>query len=366
MFNKVLVPLNPYDLKTSTGILPYIASVSRDLSMRVMLVSVIDPEKLDLPDFPQEERYEDTEHRMPPGSEGILLGTGSSTSMTVPGEEEARTHVHDDVSAPNTVQIIENVRFESNRRLNRIAMRLREEGIETKFMTSIAGETSEEILRLAEESEYDLIALATHDRSLLGQAIKGSVTNEVIRDARVPIMAILPAKSDVIPEERARLTSILVPLDGSPFAETVLPYVEHLARGLHLDANLVRVVEVGKVTPAAGGMTMTAGPATGRVLDSLEDEASEYLQRLGGELQGKDVNVRWQVLEGTIPASITRLADEEPGTLIALASHGRGGLNRVVFGSMAEQLLRDTGDPLLIIPSRLAEQAVGVIKDRVE
>jgi hypothetical protein len=81
----------------------------------------------------------------------------------------------------------------------------------------------EEILCLADQDNCDLIAIATHDRNLLVQAIQGSVTNEVIRSGQLPVLAVSPHKSETTSGCSVALTNILVPLDGSPPAEAVLP-----------------------------------------------------------------------------------------------------------------------------------------------
>jgi nucleotide-binding universal stress UspA family protein len=87
----------------------------------------------------------------------------------------------------------------------------------------------------------------------------------------------------------------------------------------------------------------------------MEEEATTYLEDLAEKLRNKGLNVRWEMFRGAPRPNIADLAESLSDSMIALASHGRSGLIRWVMGSVAEELLRGTGGPVLVIPSPVAE-----------
>jgi nucleotide-binding universal stress UspA family protein len=300
MFSKVLVSLHDHEI--SPGILPHVSYLARGLNLPLLLVSIVDPEA------PAEE--------------------SQSTQQWLEGYTQV----------------------------------LKDQGVAAQALLAPGSGPAQEILRQAEERQCDLIAMATRDRNFLGQAVMGSVTNEVIRSTRTPVLAITPEKREQS-DDQARVTSILVPLDGTPFAEAALPYVEFLAGELGLDVVLARVLRYDTIYPPLVSADMAAVPRTAEVLGevekAVEDECVEYLQALAQKLGAKGLKVSWEVLRGPVSASIATLAQELPESMIALASHGRSGLLRWVMGSVAEELLRETGNPVLIIASTADEDEAG-------
>jgi nucleotide-binding universal stress UspA family protein len=137
---------------------------------------------------------------------------------------------------------------------------------------------------------------------------------------------------------------ILVPLDGSKTAENVLPFVRLIARSLMIPVELFAVVDMVN-------LARNVSAAEGLFLDSLAaDEARklrEYLDEVAKNFPAGTVECR---VERGVPAdSIIELALLEKGTLIAMATHGRSGLNRWLLGSVAEKVLRGAANPLLLI-----------------
>jgi nucleotide-binding universal stress UspA family protein len=238
---------------------------------------------------------------------------------------------------------------------------LKQEGIQIKGIVAVGEDPTREILQYASVKECDLIAMATRDRNLLSQAVTGSVTNEVLRSAQVPVLAVTPEKNGVSPGQRVEISTILVPLDGSSFAEAVLPYVEHLARKLSLEVVLVRVLQVRDIYPPPLSLPAPSDEGSPQIYAIAEEAAVEeitrYLQDTADRLTGEGINVRWELVRGDpVGSRIADLAKEFPHNMIALASHGRSGIARWVMGSVAEDLLRATGDPVLIIPSGISEE----------
>jgi nucleotide-binding universal stress UspA family protein len=88
-------------------------------------------------------------------------------------------------------------------------------------------------------------------------------------------------------------------------------------------------------------------------------DANQYLENVAARLGGMGLNIRWEVIRGDAAQDIAKLAQRMPDNMIALASHSRSGVSRWVTGSVAEELLRASGDPVLIISSELAEDEEG-------
>jgi nucleotide-binding universal stress UspA family protein len=142
--------------------------------------------------------------------------------------------------------------------------------------------------------------------------------------------------------------TILVPLDGSSRAEKILPHAEQLAQLCRAKIILTQVVEP---------VYISAGPPEVPVMISQEltqeraDNAAAYLSGWRVKLEKKGIEVMTRVEHGPIVATIVEVAEREDADLIALASHGRSGLARVFYGSVAAGLLQHADRTLLIVRS---------------
>lgn len=140
---------------------------------------------------------------------------------------------------------------------------------------------------------------------------------------------------------------ILVPLDGSKRAEAILRHVEELAQRYNAKIVLVKVVEP----------ILISGPE-GATMDLRQQEfetrtkaAEAYLAALKGEFREKRMEAIVRVVHGPVVEEIINTAEREAVDIIALASHGRTGLSRVFYGSVAAGVLHRVDRPLLIIRS---------------
>jgi nucleotide-binding universal stress UspA family protein len=140
---------------------------------------------------------------------------------------------------------------------------------------------------------------------------------------------------------------ILVPLDGSSLAEGVLPHVQALAK--HLGAELVLLrVAFTHIFPGAD-------PIQAQV--TAVQEAEDYVSSLATRLQGEGVKAEGKVRYGDPVEEILDHVVWDHIELIAMATHGRTGLSRVVMGSVAEHVLRRTSVPMLLLRAALPEEA---------
>ena len=143
-------------------------------------------------------------------------------------------------------------------------------------------------------------------------------------------------------------STILVPLDGSRRAEAILPHVEDLAQ--HYGAKLIflQVIEPPPlVVGPEGDMTLHQ-----QEIDQWQKEAERYLAGMQREFHEKGIDIRFHVVYGPVVEAIIKAAEKESADLIALASHGRSGLSRVFYGSVAAGILQRIDRPLLLIRSQ--------------
>jgi nucleotide-binding universal stress UspA family protein len=140
------------------------------------------------------------------------------------------------------------------------------------------------------------------------------------------------------------LQHILVGLDGSLLAETILAYVSTLAKSLGAEVALLHVVHLSE-DMQRGEPSHLLQPA----IQHAETQAREYLSRVAQRLTDSGLTVRSQVRVGDAATEIVRAAQQEGAELIALATHGRSGLQRWVYGSVAEKVLHTTSTPLLLV-----------------
>ena len=144
---------------------------------------------------------------------------------------------------------------------------------------------------------------------------------------------------------------ILVPLDGSPLAEQAIPYATELCKG-STEVTLFQVVHLPLPLAAPDvGMSTPIPDSEARL-----KEAREYLQAIAARLRQDGVRVKTEVIERDVVAdAIVAHATEHQCDLIAMTTHGRSGLSRLLFGSVAESVVRHAPCPVLLIRSHASQ-----------
>lgn len=137
---------------------------------------------------------------------------------------------------------------------------------------------------------------------------------------------------------------VLVPLDGSELSEGVLPFLTDIAGPLDMTIVLLRVLE--PVTPT---MVEAAGTAVADDLEGRRRDAAEYLAPLEIGLRARGIETTSGVRVGRAEDEILAAARAEGADLIAMSTHGRSGLGRLLFGSVAEQVLRHAEVPVFLM-----------------
>jgi nucleotide-binding universal stress UspA family protein len=141
---------------------------------------------------------------------------------------------------------------------------------------------------------------------------------------------------------------ILVPLDGSRRAEAILPHAVELAKRFAAEVLLLQVIEPLPLVTSVGVPVPVMPVAE---MNELVDRVTAYLVGIADSLHAQEVKARPLVVEGKIVDRIIGTAEEEGADLIAIASHGRGGLAKLFYGSVASALLQHANQPLLMVRS---------------
>jgi nucleotide-binding universal stress UspA family protein len=142
--------------------------------------------------------------------------------------------------------------------------------------------------------------------------------------------------------------TILVPLDESKRAERILNHVEELAG--QLDSRLI-FLQVIEPTYDVVGPHGTVMDLSIELIEQREAEAHNYIDGLQGELSERGLRAKGVVETGPVVSTIITVAEREGADLIAMASHGRTGLSRVFYGSVAAGVLHQIDRPLLLVRS---------------
>lgn len=142
--------------------------------------------------------------------------------------------------------------------------------------------------------------------------------------------------------------TILVPLDGSKLAECVLPHVEALSKGCQVK-NVVFVRAVEPFDQLVAGEYIPRPEEIDRINAPMISEAEIYLKQLLHGLEYDGVDLRWKVIQGRAAEALAAYAAKEGANLIIIATHGRSGVSRWVWGSVADRILRSSCVPVLMV-----------------
>jgi len=220
----------------------------------------------------------------------------------------------------------------------------------------VEGYPAEVILRYAEENQVDLILMATHGYSGRKRWAIGSVASKVLSASKVPVFLVRAGIPEETPYDKWPSQTLLVLLDGSELAESVLPHVEVLAkqRGAEpVDVVLLRVSETPTMPsyygPELSGVSLNWGEYLQREEARRKKVANEYLAQVEKRLKDSNISVQSKVLEGKAADEIIGYANKNPFSIIVMATHGRSGLSRLVYGSVAASLLQGVSNPIFLV-----------------
>jgi nucleotide-binding universal stress UspA family protein len=297
MYSKMLIPLD--GSKTAEKVLPYARYLAGRLKLRVELMAIIEMTEL---------------------AAHAPLGR-----------------------APVYEKVVESETVRSEAYLRGVAATF--DGMEVQC-TVEKGRPGEVIARRSEAGTGLLIAMTTHGRSGVGRVLMGSVAEKVLRTAGNTLIVRGDEKTPSALE--AKFAAIIVPLDGSELAATVLPQVAELARTLGSEVILFRAYHIPYSAYADEESLALAN--YDEITVEMRDEATKYLEVRAAELKRLGVEkVLCVAREGRPADEIIALGRNTSNSLIVMGSHGRSGVERWVLGSVAETVVRHAAGPVLVV-----------------
>lgn len=222
--------------------------------------------------------------------------------------------------------------------------------VRASYVVTIGAPADVVIEALAKQSN-PLLVMASHGRSGLSRLFAGSVASRILGEVHNPVLLIRANLPDVPAGATVPFKKALVPLDGSEFGERVLTDALNAIDDAELALHLLRIVDIPVMTMAAAG-DPAAGMNYGLVseyLDATRDEAEAYLTTLAERLSADGRSVTTEIRDGDVAHEIVDSAQKHNADVIAMSTHGRGGLGRLIFGSVAEKVLHNAKHPLLLI-----------------
>jgi len=215
----------------------------------------------------------------------------------------------------------------------------------------LEGDPAKSVLEYARKVDAELVVMATHGRGGIARAWLGSVADELVRKAELPLLLVRPAGED--PVDLAGLPDVrrvLIPLDGSRLAEHVIAPAMRVGDVFGASYTLLRVI-IPTFVPGA--------PQIARAIDedrllgvARERETREYLAHVQERLSESGATVDTRIAVGSPAQTILDQADEIGADLIAIATHGRGATLRAFLGSVADKVVRGSTRPVLVYRPR--------------
>ncbi|HLY73545.1 MAG TPA: universal stress protein [Planctomycetota bacterium] len=220
-------------------------------------------------------------------------------------------------------------------------------GVKVRIIARL-GTPAGAILETVKEQHATMVALATHGASGVSRLLLGSVTEEVLRQSPVPVLVIRPFWSYEVQlprgSEHPPVRTLLVPVDGTDRSTVSLPGIIELARLFDMRILLLRVLEANKRRP---------------VLAEEHAKALKQLKALARTVEKAGVEAVTLVDVGDPARQILDSIRARGVDLIAMTTHGRSGLKRLVAGSVTERVLRSATVPLLVTCSPERSQETG-------
>ena len=212
-----------------------------------------------------------------------------------------------------------------------------------------AGPVTDVLQGYARRNDIDLIVISTHGRNGFSRLSLGSVTDSLIRHTTIPVLVVRPPASYLNPQVSGPFNRIVVPLDGSTLAEQILPRVLELAKLEEAEITLLTVL-----VPQSYSQKEIADPS----LPWWEKDislAQVYLSYVATRLRRRGVTVTTDiVIAGNVASAIGDFARREKADMVAIATHGRGGLARMLRGSVADAMMHSGRTSMLVFKPDMA------------
>lgn len=286
MFKRVLVPLDKSAL--SERVLPIAKSLARSFGSRIDLVNVVPTISEDIP--------EEFIVQVSEEAEAYLKGIQDALSAELGAERVGHS-------------------------------------VETGYPASV-------IIDQAESQDDTLVLMSTHGYTGVQRLLLGSVAGKVVQAASTPVL-LVPGDAKNPQGDLVEFKRLIVPLDGSELAESILPYVTALCKSLDMELIVLR-----SYNPNFPGSSIRKR----EISQIVHDSAEAYVKEKAAQLKKEGVEkVSYKVLEGGPAEEIVDFAIETPNSVTALCTHGRHGISRWMLGSVTNGVIQCAEEPVLVI-----------------
>jgi nucleotide-binding universal stress UspA family protein len=268
-------------------------------------------------------------------------------------------HVHEPLvfvepRLPLRDRIEENLLEDEQAYLDKVVARVKAAGV-SATSALLKGRVAEALGEEVERAGCDFIVMTTHGRGPLSRFWLGSVVNELIRRASVPLLLVRAGEGAASLTQEWQLRHILVSLDGSVLAEQVLEPAVTVGRlMMSADFKLLQAIPPLMLGGYEATGYVIGGVADMELLEHLKKEAAHYLAEVADRLRKQGLSVTTELAVQQHPAEAI-LSAAGSDALIAIATHGRGGLGRLLLGSVADKVVRAATGPVLVYRPRQSE-----------
>lgn len=261
-------------------------------------------------------------------------------------------HVHEPPvrsgGAPFADTMLDNeLHREEQEALELLAAELRQNTSLQVDATRIGGEGAAALGHYVDTHRSDLIVMMSHGRGGFARAWMGSFTDQLVRHTSVPLLLVHPGAEWPADLDEPLFRHVMVPLDGSRFGDDVLDHAISLATPERTTFTLITVVVPPTALAYPDIRSQTFVDAS--YVDTQRSAAEAHLNARATELRESGARVDTLLLTHPRPAqAILDAADEHHVDAIALSTHGRGAVERLVLGSVADELIRRANVPVLV------------------
>ena len=220
-----------------------------------------------------------------------------------------------------------------------IETHLVEKGIEASVLVH-EGNVPEVICDTARESEVDLIAISTHGHGGVQRWALGSVTSKVIQASSVPLLVHRSTGEQV---EEVHCKNVLIPIDGSQFSESIFPQARYIVELFNAKVWFISAITI------PGGFSVLE-----KEVPAIEDKVTESIEHYYSTLESrfkeeKTINYEVVIRKGDPAQVICDFVEKNHIDLIAMSTHGRGGIRRWALGSVTDKVLHHSPKPILLV-----------------
>ncbi len=228
--------------------------------------------------------------------------------------------------------------------LDKLAAQMAGRGIKARAV-ALLGRAEDEIIDYAEKNKVSLIIMSARGRSGARRWDMGSVVEKVSKASNTPLL-VVKERPPAVAEGGRLVNKVLVPLDGSKLGETALACVSELAARTGAEILLLQVISP---TPSLMAAESYYAAYSNEMIAAQQSEAETYLRGLVARTNAGGARINYRVEVGIPSEKILETIEKEGVDLVGMSTHGRTGIKRWVYGSVAGKILSSSPVPVLLV-----------------